>query len=111
MKIMKRSFEIYPALFRITPRKIRKVPGISLFDYPKKSEGQIEKCSGHDISFPHIFYGNCMVNAAHTLVTLTLGKVLKIASPFELPASILNQLNIQTFQGKDYVITYVPVMN
>ena len=108
---MKRSFEIYPALLRITPRRIRKIPGNTLLDFPKKNDEQIERYSGHDISFPHIFYGDCMVNAAHTLVTLTLGKVLKIASPFELPDSILNQLNSQTFQGKDYMITYVPVMN
>ncbi len=108
---MKKIFEIYPALFMITPRRENKFSGV--FHDRMNNEHKLDKetDNGYDLSHPHVHYGNCIVNAAHTLVTLNLSNVIGAAPEFELPDTLLGKLKTENFQGRQYIITYVPVVN
>ncbi len=108
---MKQIFEIYPALFMITPRRENKFSGF--YQDRKNEEHKLykETDNGFNLSLPHVHYGNCMVNPAHTLVTLNLSNVIGAAPEFELPDALLGKLKTENFQGKQYIITYVPIVN
>ncbi len=108
---MKQSFEIYPALFRITPRSKNSIPGINLNNICNENNQCKETDNGSELSHPHVHYGSCVVNVAHTLVTLNFGNVIGNTSEFELPDSLLGRLKSETFKGKHYIISYVPVLN
>jgi len=108
---MKQFFEIYPAVFVLTTTVKNHQTEKNLFEHGKNPVSYRETDTGYDLAHPHVHYGNCAVNDAHTQLTLCVGNISQPDSQFELPDKLLAQLKTKTFQGKRYVITFVPVKN
>jgi hypothetical protein len=107
---MKQFFEIHPALFVLTSRE-NQLTAMNFFEKGKNPVLYRETDTGYDLAHPHVHYGMCEVNDAHTQVTLCVRSSSQVDLQFELPENLLAQLKTQTFQGKQYVITLVPVNN
>src|SRR4030095_10714607 len=108
---MKQSFEIYPALFAITQRANNKISWINHNDACKENNLYDELIDACELSHSHLHYGNCIVNTAHTLITLIIGNTIATDSEFEIPDSLFRGLETKNFHGKQFIISYVPVLN
>lgn len=108
---MKQNFEIYPAVFVLTANRENQMSVINHFDLDNKYSLYKEAKTGNEPANLHVLIGRCSINAAHTQYTVFLGKGIEAAARFELPDHVLGQLKPETFQGKKYIITFVPVKN
>jgi hypothetical protein len=106
---MKRTFEIYPALFLITTRCSQgRIP--EYLDL-MKSITYHETKEDRSTFYLRIDNNDCLFNTTHTQVMLTLGKKQRLPLAVELPDELLGKLKAKTVTGKKFTITYVPVLN
>ena len=93
---MKHAFNIYPALFIITPVRQEQIIEVSDQGYGK---------------WRQTFWGDCLFNESHTQLVLRFESDMKAYPDKEVFDDKLNVLKPAKFKGKRYAITYIPVLN
>ena len=109
--VMKHSFNIYPALFILTPVQVNDaIP-------PNSHEGNDEtawtcEAERYFTSCPQTYWGNCIFNASHTQLILSFNnKEMNDCPVLDLVPGTHKILQPAKFRGKHYTITYIPAEN
>ena len=105
---MKRAFNIYPALFVLTP--VRQEETVETGNMLKGVEGTSET-EHYFTSYPQTYWGNCLYNADQTQLMFGLNTDLKACPVQTQLDGRLNILEPAKFKGEHYTITYIPVLN
>jgi hypothetical protein len=106
-RFMKHAFNIYPALLVLTPVKMEQAVELGNqfnIEGPPEADQYFSCC-------PQTYWGNCVFKADHSQFmfgTRTEAKVCPIQPQLGGRSNILEPAK---FKGKDYTITYIPVLN
>jgi hypothetical protein len=104
---MTHAFNIYPALFILTP--VRQEGTIHRNDHAFGDEQYRCEREGNFRSCPRTFWGDCLFNESHTQFVLRFETNSKSCP--ELLDTKLKPLDPAKFRGTRYTITYIPVLN
>jgi hypothetical protein len=105
---MKHAFNIYPALLVLTPVRLDETVGLTT--QFKDSEGTLES-ERYFTSYPQTYWGNCIVHEDQTQLIFGSKKEKSNYPKLNLSNGRKNFLEPAKFKGKNYTITYIPVLN
>jgi hypothetical protein len=109
---MKYPFNIYPALFIISSTQKDESLEFSLNSIGAEKASHDTKELKHFPDQPQTYFGNCIIGANQTRVTLHFANRRNICFPvLELTDSILKSLEPRTYKGKKYTFSYIIVNN
>ena len=108
---MKHAFNIYPALFILTPVQ-RAEAALVEGNECNDDRAWAREEERYFTSYPQTYWGNCLLNASRTQLILPFSKGENKGCPvFELNETPQNLLQPAKFRGNRYTITYLPVLN
>ena len=108
---MKYPFNIYPALFNLSSNQKDELLEFCLNSIGAEKASHDTKELKHFPGQPQTCFGNCMVGANQTQVTIQfMNKGTKCCPPLELPDAILT-LEARTYKGSKYTFSYIIVNN
>jgi len=106
---MEHAFNIYPALFILTP--IMQEHTIQINLQAKNQEASGNGREGCFRNWPQSFWGDCLFNESHTQFVLRFENNMKGCPVQKHLDEKINALKPSKFKGKRYAITFIPVMN
>ena len=109
---MKYPFNIYPALFILSLNQKDESLEFSLNSIGSEKASHDTRELKHFPGQPQTYFGNCMIGANQTLVTLHFTHKRNRCSPvLKLTDAILSSLEARTYKGSKYTFSYIIVNN
>jgi len=107
---MRGVFNIYPALFILTPVTLEE----SIQTIDRTSRNKRSNSFGREAclrSWPQAFWGDCLFNENHKQLVLPYNNDMNACVVQQFLNGKSTVLKPAKFKGKRYVITYIPVLN